>query len=159
LAETCVERSSGKRVLSLVKDGVLYEAYRSDTGVLELVPSSPDHLPVVSETRKGVRVARVDCGENCYVFDRKILRATLRKVLEFAREGEGSFVLDISRITLVAQSHLQALEHVHTYLEGRQRRLVVVTQSAVVVRQIQLAVPTLQGRIFSREKDAVAAAL
>ena len=156
MVETSVERSKGERVLGLVKDGVFYEAFRSPSGALELVPSAPDHLPVVCETRKGVRVARVDCGENCYIFDPKILRATLRKVLEFAREGEGSFVLDISRVTLVAESHLQALEHVHTYLEGRRRRLMVVTKSAVVARQIQIAVPTLRGRIFSREKEALA---
>lgn len=156
--ESCVDPRSGERVLGLVKDGVFYEAFRSRSGELVLVDSEQDHLPVTCESVRGVRVARVDCGDNCYVFDSHVLRTTLRKVLEFAREGTGSFVLDVKRISLVAESHLNALEHVNDYLEDRGRRLVVVTGSAVVAREILAAVPQLEGCIFSKEEQALTCA-
>lgn len=158
MAERCVDPRSGERVLGLVKDGVFYEVFRSESGEMVLVDSEQDHLPVVCESVKGIRVARVDCGDNCYVFDPRVLRTTLREVLEFARKGVGSFVLDMSRISLVAESHLKALEHVNACLEGRDRRLVVVAASAVVTREILAAVPALESRIFSREEEALACA-
>ena len=156
MAERCVDPRGGERVLGLVKDGVFYEAYRSESGEIVLVDSEQDHLPVVCESLDGVRVARVDCGENCYVFDSHVLRRTLRQVLGFARKGGGSFVLDMSSISLVGEAHLNALEHVNAYLEARGRRLVVVTASGVVTREILVAAPALEGRIFSREDKALA---
>ena len=158
MAERCVDPRNGERVLGLVKDGVFYEAFRSESGEIVLVDSEQDHLPVVCESVEGVRVVRVNCGDNCYVFDPCVLRTTLREVLKFAREGAGSFVLDMSRISLVAEPHLNALEHVNAYLAGRNRRLVVITASAVVTRGILAAVPALEGRIFSREEKALACA-
>ena len=74
MVESCVDPRSGERVLGLVKDGTFYEAYRSASGELQLVEDAKrEHLPVSCETVKGVRVARVDCGDNCYIFDRQVL--------------------------------------------------------------------------------------
>lgn len=146
-------------MLGLVKDGTFYEAYRTASGELQLVEDAKrEHLPVSCETVKGVRIARVDCGDNCYIFDRQVLMATMRKVLEFARKGKGGFVLDVSRVSMVASTHMHALRHLHDDLDERGRHLVVVSASAVVAREILAAVPELVGRIFANEDRALACA-
>ena len=165
MVESCVDSKreadarKGERVLGLVKDGTFYEAFRSESGELLLVEDAArEHLPVSCDTVKGVRVARVDCGENCYIFDRQVLMATLRNVLEFARNGAGGLVLDVSRVSLVAATHMNALRHLHDDLAERGRRLVLVTGSAVIAREVLAAVPELAGRIFAREEHALACA-
>ncbi|MAE93832.1 MAG: hypothetical protein CL910_04165 [Deltaproteobacteria bacterium] len=138
-----------------MKDGTVYEAFRSKEGQLVVVDTLKDRLPVTVETVTGVKVARVDCGDNCYIFDQKMLRAAVRDVLDVARSGRDDLVLDLSRVSFVEPSHLNALRHVHDQLRERGRELIVISRSTVVARDIALAVPELDGAVFRLERDAV----
>jgi len=53
---------------------------------------------------------------------------------------------------------MNALRHLHDDLAERGRRLVLVTGSAVIAREVLAAVPELAGRIFAREEHALACA-
>jgi hypothetical protein len=145
----------GERVLGLVKDGTFYEAYRSPTGHLVIVDTKQAQLPVIFEEHPNVRLARLDCGDNCYIIDHRIIRETLRRVREFANLGTENLVLDISRVSLVARSHLNALRSLAVALRSKGRDLIVTTASAIVAREVCAAAPELQGLILPRLEEAM----
>jgi len=156
LVESCANPERGERVLGLVKDGTVYEAFRSASGDLVVVDTQKDRLPITLDTVDGVAVARVECGENCYIFDPKMFRVAIRDVLDLARKGGRGLILDLSRVSLIEAPHLNALSHLHDHLVGRGRDLVIVTGSAVVAREIRKTLPNGSVEIFGKEPDAIA---
>ena len=145
------------RVMDLVKDGTVYQAFRCAAGHHLVKDTLQDHLPVELETQDGVQVARVNCGENCYIFDRRMFRAALRRVIRECRRPSRDLVLDLSRISLVGDGLLSAIRFLDNGLRKRQRNLFVVAASAAVESHLLSAVPRLLGRIYRKEAEAFAA--
>ena len=154
---TCQSCGTGlEHVLGLVKDGTVYEAYRCASGHHVVVDTMRRDLPVQLSMAEGVCFARVRCGNNCYIFDRRIFRAALRKVLSEVRSRPTDLVLDLSEVGLVGEALLSVLKFLDSGLRKRGHRLWVITPSAMVGAEVRRAAPELGPRILPRERDALA---
>jgi hypothetical protein len=143
--------------LDLVKDGTVYRAFSCASGHHLVRDTRQDHLPVELETQDGVQVARVKCGDNSFIFDRRMFRSALRHVFRAVRRQSGNLVLDLSRVSLVGDGLLSAVKSLDNGLVGQERSMVVVAPSAAVQSDLLSAAPRLTGRIYRRPKDALAA--
>ena len=142
-----------ERVLGLVKDGTVYEAYRCTCGHHQVTDTRQDRLPVDLDREGDVNRARVSCGTNCYIFDRRMFRLALREVLRVCRSRPGDLILDLSRVGLVADGLLSAVRFLAHGLARRGHRLFVVAPGPGVRGQIEALTPVLEGCVF-REEDA-----
>jgi hypothetical protein len=147
-----------ERVLGLVKDGTVYEAWRCPQGHLRIVDTLLRSLPVQLVETNGLRVAHIRCGENCFIFDRRMFRAALRQVLHFARTGSEDLILDLSQVGFIGEPLLTAMRFLESGLRRRGRRMWVVTPSGAVASEIRAAAPGLAGNIVAREGDVFASA-
>jgi hypothetical protein len=150
-------KGRAERVLGLVKDGTVYEAYRCACGHHQVTDTRQDRLPVDLDREGGVNRARVSCGTNCYIFDRRMFRLALRQVLRACRSRPGDLILDLSRVGLVADGLLSAVRFLAHGLERRGHRLFVVAPGSGVGGQIEALTPALAGCVF-RDEDAARAA-
>lgn len=136
------------RVMDVVKDGTIYHAYRCADGHHVVRDARQDHLPVRLSVEDGVQVARVECGENCYIFDGEMFQAALRKIIRAIRGHGGHLILDLSHVSLVGDGLASAVRALDRYLKGRGRRLVIVAPSKAFRSHLEAAVPGLRGRIL-----------
>ncbi len=144
-------------ILDLVKDGTVYRVFRCSIGHHLVRDTYQRHLPVEMEMQQGHLVARVECGNNCFIFDRRMFRAALRSVFRSVREHTSNLVLDLSRVSLVGDGLLTAIRFLDNGLVRRNRSLLVVTPSAAVESDLLSAVPRLIGRIYPLCIDALMA--
>lgn len=152
--ETC--GNPADRVLGLVKDGTVYEAWRCLQGHVRLIDTLRRSLPLQLASRNGLRIASFRCGDNCYIFDRRMFRAALRDVLRFAREGTEDLVLDLAQVGFVGEPLLSAMRFWDSGMRRRGRRLWVVTPSSVVAAEVRAAAPALSERTVAREAEVLA---
>lgn len=141
-------------VLHLVKDGTVYEAWRCPNGHHLVRDTCRNHLPVELTCADGVHVARVLCGENCFIFDRRMFRSALRGAFRACRRKGGHLLLDLSGVGLVGEGMLSFIPMLDNGLSRRGFRLQVVAASTAVKADILAAAPSMRGRIFDRETDA-----
>lgn len=147
-----------ERLLALVKDGTVYEAYQCDRGHHVLVDTRRDSLPIELVSIDGVSLARVVCGTNCYIFDQAMFRGALRRVLELSRRRSGPLVLDLTEVGFVGEPVLSAVEVVDSGLAKRGSPLYVIAPSMIVTSELIAAVPSLSERVFADESAALEAA-
>lgn len=155
ICEVCSEALT--HALHLVKDGTVYQAFRCSVGHHLVKDTCQRHLPVEMEMQDGSLVARVECGDNCFIFDRKMFRAALRCIFRSVRKHTSNLVLDLSRVSLVADGLFTAIRFLDNGLVKRKRSLLVVTPSAAVRSDLLMAVPRLIGRIYPQRVDALTA--
>lgn len=156
---TCEEcQGAAQRILGVVKDGKIYDGYRCEKGHQRLMPAAESHLSVSTATESGVSVARLCCGENCFIFDRRLFRHALKEVLHFARRCAKDLVVDLSQIGFVGDSLLTAVRFLDNGLFQRGHRLFVVTPSSLVAAEVRSAAPKLATRIRAKLAEALEAA-
>ena len=144
-------------ILDLVKDGTVYRAFRCSAGHHVVRDMRQDRLPIEMEIQDGVQLARVECGDNCCIFDRKMFRSALRRVFRGVRGHEGHLILDLSQVSLVADGLLSAIGFLDNGLARRKRSLLVVAPSAPMQSHLLSTAPRLIGRIYRNRRDAIGA--